>query len=309
MGTFRACGLRLGAYGAGLTAYGLRLTAQDLRLKTQGVLVAGLMVVEGVAPTVALLRPETVAAWKGYVEATERRRDTERDPAKFLAMDYQPGIAADRRALASGEIVVRKMETRAPNGDVLEIAGGLMHHWRGAVFIPNTTVAAVMDALETAPPAQDDVLEARVLERGPQRMRVFLKLRRTKVVTVVYNTEHTVTFERFGATRAASESVATKIAEVDGYGTGRETEHPVGDDRGFLWRLNSYWRYEARDGGVIAECESLSLSRGIPFGFGYLLGSIVEGTARESMDRTLIALRTAFARAPRQTPPSSSPAR
>jgi len=35
----------------------------------------------------------------------------------------------------------------------------------------------------------------------------------------------------------------------------------VGDDRGFLWRLNAYWRYEQVAGGVIAECESITLSR------------------------------------------------
>ncbi len=38
-------------------------------------------------------------------------------------------------------------------------------------------------------------------------------------------------------------------------------EKPEGKDRGFLWRLNSYWRYQQVDGGVLVECESLTLSR------------------------------------------------
>ena len=45
-----------------------------------------------------------------------------------------------------------------------------------------------------------------------------------------------------GARRARS--VAIRIAELDGAETPRETEKPIGRDRGFLWRLNSYWRYE-----------------------------------------------------------------
>jgi hypothetical protein len=65
----------------------------------------------------------------------------------------------------------------------------------------------------------------------------------------------------------------------------------VGDDRGFLWRLNAYWRYEAVPGGVIAECESVSLSRDVPFGLGLVAGPIIRSTARESMERTLESLR------------------
>jgi hypothetical protein len=92
-------------------------------------------------------------------------------------------------------------------------------------------------------------------------MRIYLRLQRQRFVTVVYNTEHTVTFTRFGNTRAASTSTATRIAEVSDPDTPQERELPLGDDRGFLWRLNAYWRYEEVAGGVIAECESISLSR------------------------------------------------
>lgn len=272
------------------------------------VLAAGLVAVDSPAP-VPKLQPETVASWHRYVEATERRRTDERDPARFLAMDYQTGAAADRRALLQGAIVVHRMQTVTPQGSPIPIEGGLVHHWRGAVFIPHVTVDRVMEGLRTAPPAQADVLQARVLERGADRMHMFLKLRRSKIVAVVYNTEHTVTFRRVNDQRSSSESTATKIAEVDGFGTPRESERPPGDDRGFLWRLNAYWRYEAANGGVIAECESLTLSRGIPFGLGVFIGSMVEGTARESMDRTLSAVRTEFANRAPQTSRASSPAR
>ena len=113
-------------------------------------------------------------------------------------------------------------------------------------------------------------------------------------MTVAYNTEHTVSFERFGADRAASRSVSTRIAELRDAGTAAEAEKPVGQDRGFLWRLHSYWRYESAPGGVIVELESLTLSRDIPWAIRVMAGPIIDRIARESMTRTLASLRGRF---------------
>ena len=169
--------------------------------------------------------------------------------------------------------------------------GALVHHWRGAVFIPGVTVRQLLVELQSHAPEQEDVLRSSILERGPDRMRVYMRLQRRKIVTATYNTEHVVTFTRFGATRAASVSTATRIAEVSDPDTPDERELPLGDDRGFLWRLNSYWRYEEVAGGVIAECESISLSREVPSFVRYVVSPLVESTARESMERTLVTLR------------------
>jgi hypothetical protein len=122
-------------------------------------------------------------------------------------------------------------------------------------------------------------------------MKVFLRLQRTKVVTAVYDTEHHVRFIRDGDTRAASTSIATRIVEIDSAGTPDERERRAGEDRGFLWRLRVYWRYEKVDDGVVAECESISLSRSVPFGLQMVVQPIISGTARESMERTLETLR------------------
>lgn len=55
--------------------------------------------------------------------------------------------------------------------------------------------------------------------------------------------------------------------------------------------LNSYWRYEAVNGGVAVELESLTLSRGIPSVFRPIVAPIVRSIARESMCRTLDNVR------------------
>ena len=78
-------------------------------------------------------------------------------------------------------------------------------------------------------------------------------------------------------------------------GEADEYECPPGVDRGFLWGLNSYWRYQAVPGGVFVELESLTLSRGVPWGVGAVVQPLVDQVARESLTRTLVSLRARFA--------------
>jgi hypothetical protein len=122
-------------------------------------------------------------------------------------------------------------------------------------------------------------------------LRLYLKLRRSKLVSVVYNTEHEIRYRRQVEGRAWSSSKAVRIRELENPGSPGERERPEGSDRGFLWRLNSYWRYQQVDGGVIVECESISLSRSVPPALEPLVRPLVDMVARESMERTLESLR------------------
>lgn len=242
----------------------------------------------GVQPpaSIATLRPDTLDAWSRYVLSVERRRASDlSDPARFLFIS----TGDQRTALLSGATIV---EDAAEGADV-DVPSGRIHHWRGAVFLPGVTLEQLLARLESeAPPTSPEVIRSSVISRGPQALRVYLRIKRTKIVTAVYDTEHAVQFQRLDRGRATSTSTATKIVELENPGTPDERALPDGDDRGFLWRLNAYWRYQAVPGGVIAECESMSLSRAVPFGLGVVAGPVIRGTARESMTRTLESLRT-----------------
>ena len=61
----------------------------------------------------------------------------------------------------------------------------------------------------------------------------------------------------------------------------------MGRDGGYLWRLNTYWRFLERNNGVYVECESITLTRGIPAGFGWLIRPFVTSIPRESLTFTL----------------------
>jgi hypothetical protein len=253
------------------------------------------------------LRPETVKAWNAYVEMTEQRIASEQSSTnKFLALDFQDGPKAvqDRRVLLSGEIQVKHVET----GKNIEVPGGMIHHWRGSIFIPQVTLDYVLSRVEN-PTAentkQEDVLDCYVLERSPGQLKLYLKLQRSKIVTVRYNTEHSVRYQRLAKERAYSSSVATRIAEIERLPDNKEREKPEGSDRGYLWRMNSYWRYQQVQGGVIVECESLTLSRTVPMVLEYIIRPVVNRVARESMARTLQSMRTRIVQAHRLSSPAS----
>jgi hypothetical protein len=237
-----------------------------------------------------------VRAWDRYVARTEARIDRElQSRERFLAMEFEDrdAAAALHRELESGQIPVSGIETRDQDGSRIDVPGGAIHHWRGAVFIPGVTLESVIEAARHPEgDLQEDVLEARVLERETDYVRVYLKLVRTQIITVTFNSEHEARYRRHGPDRVSSRTVATHIAELEDAGGPGEREKAPGDDRGFLWRLNSYWRYAAVDGGVIVECESISLSRSIPLLVRPIVGPIVSRVARESMGRTLGSIRS-----------------
>jgi putative flippase GtrA len=244
----------------------------------------------------AELTPEILAAWNRYVAGVESRRaQTLRATSGFLSIDGE-GDARKAPTLArlrQGEIVVDNVA-----GGTVDLGAGTVSHWRGLIFIPGVTVSVVVESAalrgRTGVQRQEDVLESRVLNRDGDSLRLFLKLQRRAVLTVAYNTEHLVSFQRLGDGRAESRSISTRIAELRDAGTVHEAEKPVGQDRGFLWRLHSYWRYRAVPGGVIVELESLTLSRDIPWAIRAMAAPIIDRTARESMSRTLTSLRERF---------------
>ena len=243
----------------------------------------------------ARLTAEAITGWERYVAATELRIARELGAAsQFFSRDFAADAAASRAALATGAVLIDQMVTRDHRGDQIEVAGAMVHHWRGAVLIPGAKLGALTTRLQAGPPRPgepEDVLASRLIDRSPDRLRIFLRLQRTKFVTVVYNTEHDIRFKRHSATRASSASTATRIAEVESPGAASERELTPGDDSGYLWRLNAYWRYEEVGGGVIAECESISLSRDVPSVLRYLAGPLIRNTAYESMEKTLVTLR------------------
>ena len=119
------------------------------------------------------------------------------------------------------------------------------------MFVPNVKLDALLKVLQepqTDKHKQEDVLSSRVVSRDGDSQKVYLRLRRTKFVTVVYDTEYDVDYKRLAPDRALSNSISTKVVEIENAGTPSERALPEGNDHGYMWRLNSYWRYKQFDG-------------------------------------------------------------
>jgi hypothetical protein len=250
----------------------------------------------GTAVRAATLTPDALTGWSAYIAVAEAHMKRELASGDgFLALDFDDSAAEERRRLTNGEIVIRRVDTFDLGGRRMSVPHAAVHHWRGDVFVPGARVDRILRDLQTEPPTwQEDVLKAALVDRGPGPLRVFLKVQRRRFVTVAYNTEHDVTFREYGSARATSTSVSTRIAELESVGTPEERELRPGDDRGFLWRLNGYWRYEEASGGVFVECESISLSRDVPAVLQLLVSPLIDSAARDSLESTLASFRARF---------------
>jgi hypothetical protein len=239
----------------------------------------------------AELQKGTLEAFQGYVRATEARLDAMRGPGHFLWADQSPERL---RQLREGQILIQPWNGK---GDQ-EALGGLIHDWMGAVFVPGATLertlAWVQDYDRHKESYRPEVIDSRVLSHHGNDFKIYMRLRKKKVITVVLDTEHEVHYFPVDAKRWYSRSYSTRIQEVDDPGTPEERLLPAGDDHGFLWRLYSYWRFEERDGGVYLECQALSLTRDVPTGLGWLIEPIIRQLPRESLANTLRSTRDAI---------------
>ena len=249
----------------------------------------------------AILQPKTAQDFTRYAAAVESRIDQElRDNAPFLDIERQPPapLAKTMAALRRGEVVVSRAVARDGAASEIEVDGGMINHWRGTAYIPKVKLDVLLKTLQepqTDQHKQEDVLSSRVVQTGENSQKLYLRLRRTKLITVVYDTEYDTTYRRVAADRGLSTSISTKIVEIENAGTPQERALPEGNDHGFMWRLYSYWRYKQVGDGVIVEVESLTLSRNLPFLFTPFLRPVVNSTARDSITRTLTSMRVRFA--------------
>ncbi|MGH9574064.1 MAG: hypothetical protein ACRD40_11115 [Candidatus Acidiferrales bacterium] len=254
-----------------------------------------------IAPLLALMlavpRPtpppcNTGRAFDDYIAVAEARiREQESSPDSFLdpIFDYRAKLDADFRR---GDVAI------APVGATTTATpGGLIHDWTGAVLIPHATVPQalqiVQDYNHLTRYYSPEVMASRLISRDGDNFHIFLRMREHKVITVVLDAEYDVHYSRLDASHQLSFSRSTRITEIAD--AGESHEHPVADvdNHGYLWRMNSYWRFVQTGDGVVVECEAISLTRGIPEGLGWLIEPYLSEIPRDSLRSMLIETRDA----------------
>jgi hypothetical protein len=244
--------------------------------------------------------PETLKAFETYIQTAEARSNEELVARKnFIWVDVLPESERERTydRLKRQQTIIRHSASCASR-DCSSIPGGIIHDWTGITFVPGVTlqqtVAALQDYDRDADYYRPTVLRAKLRSREGNSFRVFLRLKETHVLTVVLDTEYEIQYLVVDRTHAASISHSTRITEIESAGSPQEHATSPKDNHGFLWRLNSYWRFYQAGGGVYIQCNAISLTRDVPIGLGWLAGPFIENVPRESLDFMLTATREAL---------------
>jgi hypothetical protein len=201
---------------------------------------------------------------------------------------FVAGIDSDasRARLRGGELRIEKLTPE--NGP--DLPGAMLHPWRGSAFVAGARAEDFERMLKDfgAYPAifAPEVTGASSDGEG-DRFHASMRVRQNHGITVVMDTRYDVSFARLDRLHGYSMSRSTQIAEVGSPGTSKEHLLSASEEHGFLWRLNSYWSWEERDGGLYVQIESVSLTRSIPAGLGWIVGPFVESVPRDSLEFTL----------------------
>jgi hypothetical protein len=230
--------------------------------------------------------PAAVSAFDTYVQRVESRLARQhRSPDDFLTMKA-PATENEAR-LRRGELIVEQL---TPSGGV-ELTGALLHHWRGTAFEAGATAEEFERLMRdfNAYPQHfaPEVIQARALASPDGHLQAWMRVRQREVITVVMDSTYDVSFGQLDVRHGYSISQSTRIAEIDSPGTSKERALGSEEEHGYLWRLNTYWSYEERDGGLYMQVESVSLTRSIPTGLGWAVRPFMGSIPRESLEFTL----------------------
>jgi hypothetical protein len=244
----------------------------------------------------ATLTSQTAAAFDRYIELAEAQMNANLAPEHFLRIDGKPDWQTE----------VREGQTRIEPGAILDngkkinVPGGMIQHWIGTIFVAGATIPQVKAVLQDYEHYKvfyrPDVTESRQIAHQGDDYEIFLRLYKKQVITVVLNTTYKVRYATLDPQRMSVVSRSTRITEARDWRHPDAGEEPVGDDHGFLWRLNSYWRFEQSAGGVFAECQAISLSRDVPALLVWIKG-FLERFPKDSMLNTLRGTKAAVLKA------------
>jgi hypothetical protein len=237
------------------------------------------------------LQPQTIQEFEAYAHKVEQQLELRwqgREP--FTTVDANP---SEHEKVLGGDLFVRPGTPDNP----VSISNGLIHDWVGTVFIPNATVSKVLRILQDFDRHSQmypNVIRSRLIRRDGNDLAGYWRLQRKQgPLTVVLDVEEQAQYREVGPGKWIGRAYAKHISEIENAGKPNEKKLPPDEGSGFLWRLYGYWSLEATNGGVLAECRTLSLSRNIPAAVAWAIKPFVNSLPRDSLMTTLQATRAA----------------
>jgi hypothetical protein len=236
------------------------------------------------APEAVQLKQDTLLAFAEYIDKAEKTSDG--DP--FLWADAD---AERARQVQKGQTIAELWSGKRP----VSVPDGLIHDWIGSTRIPGATVEQTLALIQNYDNHQNiykpEVIDSKLISRRGNDFKIYMRLLKKKILTVVLDTYHDVHYSCLDSTRWYCRSYTTQISEVEDAGKPNERVLAPDTGYGFLWRLYSYWRFHQRDGAVYLECRAISLTRDVPKGLGWIIEPIIRKLPRETLVNTLESTR------------------
>jgi len=247
------------------------------------------------------LKPQTIQAFDGYIASADARMQQRWSGEHFLWFDDSPEI---RSRLLAGAVVAQPVQG---NG-IVALPGGLIQDWVGAVFVPKTTLKETIGLVQDYPQHpqiyKPDVADVKVLSHTGNDYAIRTRVVKSKFfISDVVDIDNQIHFVPLDAKRVYSRSASQRVVEISNAGKQNERELAVGHDRGLVWRVNGYWFFEESDGGVFITCESITLTRDIPFLLSKVLSPLVHELPSEALKTSLEQTRNAIENQPKLIAP------
>ncbi|MFL6415502.1 MAG: hypothetical protein ACJ74Y_07520 [Bryobacteraceae bacterium] len=244
------------------------------------------------AQMIVKLNPETVAEFDRYAKSVEAELSRRWDgQANFISVEDDP---ADKRKVMEGELLVR---TPKPDAKPVTVTDGLIHDWVGTVFIPDTDPARVMAVLrdfDKHKKIYPEIADSKTLaQNGDKTVGYWRVKQRRGLVPVILDVEQTAYYRKLAPGKWNCRAYARKITEIDSGPFSGKRKFPEGEGHGYMWRMYAYWSIEQVNGGVLADCRMLSLSRSIPQAIAWAVAPYVQKAPQESLTSTLKQTRDA----------------
>ncbi|MDQ2944740.1 MAG: hypothetical protein M3Y27_02130 [Acidobacteriota bacterium] len=248
------------------------------------------------------VRPETLTAWEEYLHELEQQRTERQQAGCYLWIACSPDL---KQAVLAGQIVVKPVNAAMSGTDTTRVSGGELRHTFGGMFLKGETAARIRAVLDDYPHYPEiygpEIVTARVLseDKEGQGQKIFLRLRKHFVITVVLNMKCRNHWTTPDPTHSIEHTTASYIGEA------KDPEHPDAGDRtpeegrGFLWRYESYWRLQETREGVFVEHETISLSRRPPASLRFILRPILQRLPQEAMNKSMRATQASLIQKPK----------
>lgn len=164
------------------------------------------------------------------------------------------------------QTIVQSMQT-LDNGATIEVPGGVIQHWLGAVYLENADADHLRGLLMNFAGYKDffpqQIAGSKLNKHDGDDYQFFLRLYKKQFRTVALNVDESAKYTKLDPMRWTVACHSTGIGESE-HPKNKDTfdeDRPAAEYAGYLWRFNFYWRVQQADNGTYVELEVITLGR------------------------------------------------